>query len=90
MKKILDVTNINRAHLVTKGTLWIWNVNQVHLVNIEKKNWVSVYREKSANEGFSNFGILSSIDLVVGSSRLGRWILSILSCIQVDLTMYKI
>ena len=33
---------------------------------------VSVYRVGSANEGFTCFSILSSINLFFGSSRLGR------------------
>ena len=84
---MLDGTNVNRAHSITKGTLWICSVNPVHLVNTGKSLWVSIYQVGSANEEFSCFGILSLIVLFVGSSRLRRWILIILCCIQADLTM---
>ena len=90
MKKILDRTNVNQAHSVTKGMLWICNVNQVHLVNTWKSLWVSIYRVGLANEGFSCFGILSLIEFFVGSSQMRRWILIILSCIQAELKMCKI
>ena len=52
--------------------------------------WVSIYQVGSANEGFSYFEILSSIELFVGSSQFRRWILIILGCIQADLKMCKI
>ena len=73
-KKVGMKTSVNRAHLVDEG----------------KSIMGSVYWVELANKGFSCFGILSSINLLVGFSRLRRWILSILSCIQVDLTMHKI
>ena len=87
---MLDGTSVNQAHSITKGTLWIWDINQVHLVNIGKSLWFSIYRERSTNEGFSCFSKLSSIELFAGSRWLRRWILIILSCIQVDLIMCKI
>ena len=87
---MLDGTNFIWAHLVIKGTLWICSVNWVHLVNIGKSLWVSIYWVGLANEGFSCFGIPSSIKLFFGSNWLIRWILIVLSYVQADLTMCKI
>ena len=87
MKEMLDGTSVNQAYSVTKGTLWIYSADRVHLVNIGKYLWVSIYRAGSANEGFSCFGILRSIELFVGSSRLRRWILIILRFILANLTI---
>ena len=76
---MLDGTSLNRAHLVNKGNLWICSVNRVHLVKIGKSLWVTIYWAGPTNEGFSCFGILSSIELFVGSIQFKRWILNILS-----------
>ena len=59
-------------------------------VNKENHFWVSFYQVGSANEGFSYFVVLSSIDLSIHSSRLRWWILIILSCIWADLTKWKL
>ena len=51
---------------------------------------VSDYQARLANKGFSCFGILSSIELFVGSIRLRRTILIMLSYIQANFRMCKI
>ena len=60
------------------------------LVNTRNHFRVSFYRVGSTNEGFSYFGILSSIDLSIDYSWLWWWILIILSYIWANLTIWKI
>ena len=51
---------------------------------------LSDYWARSANKGFSCFGILSLMNLSISTIQLRRWIIIVLICIQADLTMYMI
>ena len=48
------------------------SVNQAHLINEGKYILVSVYQVSSDKKIFSCFGILSEMNLLVGSSQLRR------------------